>query len=77
VKVQVVIERHNYSKLCLRPEPSDEIPANWQEHNSHVQLGRLSTSFGSSNTIAHDLEGGIVCVFDEFPSEKASTDRQP
>lgn len=76
VEVDIIVKGHNLSDPGV-PQPSNDVPTNGQQNESHVELQRLSRSFGRDEAITHDVESVFVHVLNELPREQADHDQDP
>ena len=76
MKVDIIVKRHKVANPSV-PQPSDYVPTNRQQNESHVELQRLCGAFGGEEAITHDVEGLFVLVLYELPSEQAYHDQYP
>ena len=67
MKVNIVIEGNNNTKLGLVPEPSDRISTNRQQNDRHIELESLSSALRSANAVSHDMKHCSISVLNKFP----------
>lgn len=77
MEIEVVVKGDDDTELGLVTEPSDSVPADWEEDESHVELESLGAAFGDADTVAHNVVHGAVAVLYEFPGEKACANAEP